>query len=202
MEMIFLSKCRGLSISLTTLVATFVLCAFDMDESFPDDPPTQTKSTVSFAHLNPQPDSVSIAMLGHDVATIVCNSKKAVLFHLNSMEPPADNDTTIGGIKVMSRLGTLNKSDLMPIQFLMADSLFFNNSPVTVTSPYAPNYALSFFKGKQRIDLTFSLASGEVGIVENGVLQRTIRYTTVRDVTRFFRLISSNEFYDDLIRIQ
>ena len=122
--------------------------------------------------------------------------------HLNPMEPPADGDATIGGVKVVKVLGTLNKTDLNVVQFMMADSAFYNNGFVTVTSPYVPNYALSFVKGKQRVDLVFSLASFEVGIVVNGKLIKVMHYNNARQITRFFRIVSQNVFYDKIIEIQ
>ena len=154
--------------TVVTAIAVLTMCAFSTSEKSTTDPPKDKKPVVAFAHLNSQPDSVTVSILGEDVATIVFGAKKATLSHLNPMEPPADGEPTIGGVKVSSTLGTLNKTDLSTIQFLMADSAFYSNSPVTVTSPYAPNYALSFAKGKQKVDLVFSLVSFEMGIVKDG----------------------------------
>lgn len=180
-------------------MAVLTMYAFSTSEKTTTDPPKDKKPVVSFAHLNPQPDSTTVSILDADVAAIVFGAKKATLSHLNPMEPPADGESTIGGVKVMSCLGTLNKTDLITIKFLMADSAFYNNGPVTVTSPYAPNYALSFEKGKRKVDLVFSLVSMEMGIVVNGKLSKVIRYNNARQVTRFFRLVSQNEFYDTVI---
>lgn len=188
--------------TVVTAIAVLTMCAFSTSENSTTDPPKDKKPVVAFAHLNSQPDSVTVSILGEDVATIVFGAKKATLSHLNPMEPPADGEPTIGGVKVSSTLGTLNKTDLSTIQFLMADSAFYNNGPVTVTSPYAPNYALSFAKGKQKVDLVFSLVSFEMGIVKDGKLTKVVRYNNARQVTRFFRLVSQNNTYDMLINIQ
>ncbi|MBR3827973.1 MAG: hypothetical protein IKJ40_01555 [Bacteroidales bacterium] len=188
--------------TVVTAIAVLTMCAFSTSEKSTTDPPKDKKPVVAFAHLNSQPDSVTVSILGEDVATIVFGAKKATLSHLNPMESPADGEPTIGGVKVSSTLGTLNKTDLSTIQFLMADSAFYNNGPVTVTSPYAPNYALSFTKGKQKIDLVFSLVSFEMGIVKDGKLTKVVRYNNARQVTRFFRLVSQNNTYDMLINIQ
>lgn len=188
--------------TVVTAIAVLTMCAFSTSEKSTTDPPKDKKPVVAFAHLNSQPDSVTVSILGEDVATIVFGAKKATLSHLNPMESPADGEPTIGGVKVSSTLGTLNKTDLSTIQFLMADSAFYNNDPVTVTSPYAPNYALSFAKGKQKVDLVFSLVSFEMGIVKDGKLTKVVRYNNARQVTRFFRLVSQNEFYDKIIDIQ
>ena len=188
--------------TVVTAIAVLTMCAFSTSEKSTTDPPKDKKPVVAFAHLNSQPDSVTVSILGEDVATIVFGAKKATLSHLNPMESPADGEPTIGGVKVSSTLGTLNKTDLSTIQFLMADSAFYNNGPVTVTSPYAPNYALSFAKGKQKVDLVFSLVSFEMGIVKDGKLTKVVRYNNARQVTRFFRLVSQNEFYDKIIDIQ
>lgn len=188
--------------TVVTAIAVLTMCAFSTSEKSTTDPPKDKKPMVAFAHLNSQPDSVTVSILGEDVATIVFGAKKATLSHLNPMESPADGEPTIGGVKVSSTLGTLNKTDLSTIQFLMADSAFYNNGPVTVTSPYAPNYALSFAKGKQKVDLVFSLVSFEMGIVKDGKLTKVVRYNNARQVTRFFRLVSQNNTYDMLINIQ
>ncbi len=188
--------------TVVTAIAVLTMCAFSTSEKSTTDPPKDKKPVVAFAHLNSQPDSVTVSILGEDVATIVFGAKKATLSHLNPMESPADGEPTIGGVKVSSTLGTLNKTDLSTIQFLMADSAFYNNGPVTVTSPYAPNYALSFAKGKQKVDLVFSLVSFEMGIVKDGKLTKVVRYNNARQVTRFFRLVSQNNTYDMLINIQ
>lgn len=188
--------------TVVTAIAVLTMCAFSTSEKSTTDPPEDKKPVVAFAHLTPQPDSVTVSILGEDVATIVFGAKKATLSHLNPMESPADGEPTIGGVKVSSTLGTLNRTDLSTIQFLMADSAFYNNGPVTVTSPYAPNYALSFTKGKQKIDLVFSLVSFEMGIVKDGKLTKVVRYNNARQVTRFFRLVSQNNTYDMLINIQ
>lgn len=175
-------------------MAVLTMCAFSTSEKTTTDPPKDKKPVVSFAHLNPQPDSTTVSILGADVAAIVFGAKKATL-----SKPPADGESTIGGVKAMSCLGTLNKTDLITLQFLMADSAFYNNGPVTDTSPYDPNYALSYVKGKQKVDLVFSLVSMEMGIVVNGKRSKVIRYNNARQVTRFFRLVSQNEFYDIVI---
>ena len=199
----FLKKQRNVAVVLATIATAAMMCAFSMaDKDDPKDPPKDKKPVVAFAHLNPQPDSVAVSIFGEDVAAIVFGAKKATLSHLNPMEPPADGEATIGGVKVSSTLGTLNKTDLITLQFLMADSAFYNNGVVTVTAPFAPNYALSFLKGKQRVDLIFSLQSCEVGVVVNGILQRVIRYTHAREITRYFRIVSQNNLYDSLIAIQ
>lgn len=198
-----LSKQRKKAVAtVVTAIAVLTMCAFSTSEKSTTDPPKDKKPVVAFAHLNSQPDSVTVSILGEDVATIVFGAKKATLSHLNPMESPADGEPTIGGVKVSSTLGTLNKTDLSTIQFLMADSAFYNNGPVTVTSPYAPNYALSFAKGKQKVDLVFSLVSFEMGIVKDGKLTKVVRYNNARQVTRFFRLVSQNNTYDMLIIIQ
>jgi hypothetical protein len=183
-------------------MAVLTMCAFSTSEKTTTDPPKDKKPVVSFAHLNPQPDSTTVSILDADVAAIVFGAKKATLSHLNPMEPPADGEATIGGVKVIKTLGTLNKTDLIMIQFLMADSAFYNNGSVTVTSPYAPNYAISFAKGKQKIDLVFSLVSFEMGIVVDGKLTKVVHYNNARQVTRFFRLVSQNEFFDKTIEAQ
>lgn len=187
---------------LTTITMSAILCAFTMVDREKTEPPTETKPIEIFTHLNPQPDSVIVSILGEDAAGVVFGTKMATLSHLNPTEPPADNEATIGGVKVVKTLGTLNKADLNVIRFLMADSAFYNNGPVTVTSPYEPNYALSFNKGKQKVDLVFSLVSFEMGIVVNGKLTKVVRYNNARQVTRFFRNVSQNEFYDKIIEIQ
>ena len=184
------------------IAAVSAMYAFTMADGDDAKNTTAKKSEVRFAHLNPQADSVTVSILGEDVASVVFGAKKATLSHLNPMEPPADGDATIGGVKVVKELGTLNKTDLNVVLFMMADSAFYNNGAVTVTSPYAPNYALSFAKGKQRVDLVFSLASFEVGVVVNGKLTRVVHYNNARQITRFFRIVSQNDFYDRIIEIQ
>ena len=197
------SKQKNLIVSFATIATATMMCAFSIAGKVePKDPPKDMKPVVAFAHLNPQPDSVTVSILGEDVAAIVFGAKKATLSHLNPMEPPADGEVTIGGVKVMRTLGTLNKTDLITLQFLMADSAFCNNGSVTVTSPYAPNYALSFAKGKQKVDLVFSLVSFEMGIVVDGKLTKVVNYNNARQVTRFLRLVSQNEFYDKIIENQ
>lgn len=199
----FLKKQQNVVVVLATIATAAMMCAFCMaGKDDPKDPPMDKKPVVAFAHLNPQPDSVTVSILGEDVAVIVFGAKKATLSHLNPMEPPADGEATIGGVKVMKNLGTLNKTDLITLQFLMSDSAFYNLGAVTVTSPYAPSHALSFFKGKNRIDFLFSLQSGEMGIVENGKLIKVVRHHNARQITRFFRLVSQNEFYDKIIENQ
>lgn len=198
-----LSKnCRNVAFVFATLAGAAILCACGIASKSATSSKPEKKTLVAFAHLNPQPDSVTVAMLGEDVAAIVFGAKKATLSHLNPMEAPADGEITIGGVKVVRTLGTLNKTDLITLQFLMADSAFYNNGPETVTSPYAPNYALSFAKGKQKVDLVFSLVSMEMGIIVNGKLKNVKRYNNARQVTRFFRLVSQNEFYDNIIMNQ
>lgn len=196
----FLKKQRNVAVALATIATAAMMCAFSMaGKEEPQDLPKDKKVLVAFAHLNPQPDSVTASIMGKDVAAIVFGATKATLSHLNPMEPPADGEATIGGVKVSSTLGTLNKTDLITIQFLMSDSAFYNNGSVTVTSPYAPNYALSFVKGKQKIDLVFSLVSFEMGIVVDGKLTKVVHYNNARQVTRLFRLVSQNESYDNVI---
>ncbi len=197
------AKQKNLIVSFATIATATMMCAFSIAGKVePKDPPKDKKPVVAFAHLNPQPDSVTVSILGEDVAAIVFGAKKATLSHLNPMDPPADGEVTIGGVKVVSNLGTLNKTDLITIQFLMADSAFYNQGAITVTSPYAPSHAISFFKGKNRTDLLFSLQSSEIGIVENGKLIKVVRYHNARQITRFFRLVSQNEFYDKIIENQ
>lgn len=199
----FLSKnCRNVAFAFSTIMVAAILCACNVVNKATDVPLNEGKTLVKFSHLNPQPDSVCVALLGKEVADIVFSAKKATLSHLNPMEAPADGDVTIGGVKVVGSLGTLNKTDLITLQFLMADSAFYNRGVVTVTAPFAPNYALSFLKGVKHVDLIFSLQSCEVGVVENGVLQRVVRYTYAREMTRLFRLVSQNNLYDELISIQ
>lgn len=196
-------KQKNLIVSFATIATATMMCAFSIAGKVePKDPPKDKKPVVAFAHLNPQPDSVTVSILGEDVAAIVFGAKKATLSHLNPMEPPADGEVTIGGVKVVSSLGTLNKADLTLIQFLMADSIFYYQGPITVTSPYAPNYALTFVKGKQKVDLIFSLVSFEIGIVVDGRLINRIRYNNGRQITRFFRLVSQNDIYDNIINNQ
>lgn len=189
-------------VAVVATIAALTMCAFSMSEKSTTDSPKAKKPVLAFAHLNPQPDSVTVSILGEDVAAIVFDAKKATLSHLNPMEPPADGEATIGGVKVSSTLGTLNKTDLITIQFLMADSVFYNLGTIMVTSPYTPSYALSFFKGKKRIDFLFSLQSSEIGIVENGKLIKVVRHHNARQITRFFRFVSQNEFYDKIIENQ
>lgn len=200
MKRVFLKKQRNVVVVLATIATAAMMCAFSMaGKDEPKVPPKDKKPVVAFAHLNPQPDSVTVSILGEDVAAIVFGAKKATLSHLNPMEPPADGEATIGGVKVSSTLGTLNKLDLNTILFLMTDSAFYYKGSVMVTSPYAPNYALSFVRGKQKVDLVFSLVSFQMGIVENGKLIKVVHYNNARQVTRFFRLVSQNDFYDSLI---
>ena len=203
MKKMFLFEKRGMVLLLLAVVAaTYSISASGMATKLYKVPHPFTKDGISFAHLTPQPDSISIAILGEEVAMIVFNAKKATLSHLNPMEPPIDGEVTIGGVQVVKQLGTLNKCDLNVIQFLMADSVFYNRGPISATSPYAPNYALTFTKGKQRVDLVFSLQSCEVGVVLNGKLTKVNRYYNSREITRFFRLLSQNEFYDKVIEQQ
>jgi len=182
---------RNVAFAFATVAGAAILCASSIASKATTSSEPEKKPVVAFAHLNPQPDSVIVAILGEDVTNVVFGAKKATLSHLNPMEPPADSEITIGGVKVASTL-----------QFLMADSAFYNNGPVTVTSPYAPNYALSFVKGKQKVDLVFSLVSMEMGIVVDGKLTNVVRYNNARQVTRYFRLVSQNEFYDNIIMNQ
>ena len=195
-------NCRNVAFAFATVAGAAILCASSIASKAATDSEPEKKPMVTFAHLNPQPDSVTVAMLGEDVTNVVFGAKRATLSHLNPMEPPADGEITIGGVKVASSLGVLNKTDLTTLQFLMADSAFYNNGPVTVTSPYAPNYALSFVKGKQKVDLVFSLVSMEMGIVVDGKLTKVVRYNNARQITRFFRLVSQNEFYAPIINNQ
>lgn len=198
-----LSKnCRNVAFIFATVTAAAILCACGIASNVASNSEPEKKPVVAFAHLNPRPDSVTVATLGEDVANVIFGAKKATLSHINPMEAPADGEITIGGVKVVSSLGTLNKTDLITLQFLMADSAFYNKGSMTVTSPYVPNYALSFAKGKQKVDLVFSLVSMEMGIVVDGKLTKVVRYNNARQVTRLFCLVSQNEFYDRIIENQ
>lgn len=201
-EMSLLKKSKKVLLVIAIIITASSMSAFGMANKLQKDPPKPINGMVQLSHLNPQPDSISIAMLGEDVATIVFGAKKATLSYLNPMEPPIDGEVTIGGVKVVEQLGTLNKCDLTVIQFMMADSAFYNRGPISATCPYAPNYALTFTKGKQRVDLVFSLQSCEVGVVYNGKLMKVNRYFNARTITRFFRFASQNDFYDKVIEQQ
>ena len=144
-------------------------------------------------------DSVAITHLGEEEAAIVFSQSKATLYHLDPGTEAKDSEMRIGGVRVKGKMGIVSEKNLSPLLFMLSDSCFLSRSEEVVTTPYAPTYALRFKGRKGIVDLVFSLTSNQMSVVRDGAVKKTFDYSPSRDVIRYFRNVSGNEFYDKLL---
>lgn len=140
-------------------------------------------------------DAAVAKRLTDTVATLIFNAHKATVYRINPTVKPKDDDKTIGGIKIEEKIGSMEELELEMLQFLLADSCSYSDSPVIPITPFSPSIALEMSSKQGTVHLLFSFASQEVGIVIDGEVQQEHRYAYARLITRLFENYMDKEYY-------
>lgn len=151
-------------------------------------PKPKRKQTINY-------DAAVAKRLTDTVATLLFNANKATVYRVNPTVKPKDDDKTIGGIKIEEKIGSMEEQELQMLQFLLADSCSYSDSPVIPITPFSPSVALEMSSKQGTVHLLFSFASQEVGIVIDGEVQQEHRYSYARLITRLFENYMDKEYY-------
>lgn len=146
-------------------------------------------------------DSALSKVLGDSICEVVFNASTAKCFGLTT-DKAGDNDKRIGGYKVTKDYGKVSKENLRIVQYLLSDSKNYMTGIDMPTVPFLPEVALEFVAKKNTIDLVFSFAGGEIAIVYNGNIKRTIKYTNERAVMLFFQRMLNNKAWAEILEVK
>lgn len=147
-----------------------------------------------------QCDSTVVERLSKEASSVFFKANKATVYQINSMVNAKDNDKTIGGIKVEKKIGVMKTQELHMLQFLLADSACYSDSPVVPTTPYQPTIAVEVPSENGSVCFLFSFTSQELGVVVNGEARGNyIRYSYARLITRVFEQYIDKEYYKYLM---
>lgn len=146
-------------------------------------------------------DSALAKVMGDSICEVVFNATTAKCFGL-STDKAGDNDKRIGGYKVTKEYGKVSKENLRIIQYLLSDSKNYMTGINMPTVPFLPEVALEFTAKKNTIDLVFSFAGGEMAIVYNGNVKKTVKYTNERTIMLFFQRMLNNKAWAEILEVK
>ncbi len=146
-------------------------------------------------------DAAVAKRLTDTVATLVFSANKATVYRINPKVNPKDKDKTIGGIKIEEKMGAMDEKELQMLQFLLADSCCYSDTPIIPITPFSPSIALEMSGKQGTVCLLFSYASQEVGVVIDGEVQKEHQYSYARLITRLFENYMDKEYYKYLMTL-
>lgn len=142
------------------------------------------------------PDRMATAQLGERACAHVFTPASANLYKISAAERPKRGEASIAGYKVEAQLGEVAADYLSPLQFLLSDSLSYNDSPLVPAVPFMPNVAIGFATSRRdTVYLLFSFASEQIGIVEDGRMVKILRYRNPRLIMLYFQRMLGVEHY-------
>lgn len=175
----------------TAFLITTTACGNTRSETESGWPKPKKKLAINY-------DAAVANRLSDTVATLIFSANKATVYRINPKVAPKDKDKTIGGIKIEDKIGTFGERELQTLQFLLADSCCYSDSPVVPITPFSPSIALEMSSKQGTIYLLFSFASQEVGVVTDGELKKEHQYSYARLITRLFENYIDKEYYNYL----
>lgn len=194
MKRIFIPMSKVVLCLCTALLITSTACGNTRLDTETGWPKPKKKLVVNY-------DAAVAQRLTDTVATLLFSANKATVYRINPKVNPKDKDKTIGGIRIEEKIGTMEARELQTIQFLLADSCCYSDTPVIPITPFSPSIALEMSSKQGSVCLLFSFASQEVGVVIDGEVQKEHRYSYARLITRLFENYLDKEYYKYLMTL-
>lgn len=145
--------------------------------------------------MNHLGDSIACIIFQADTVNLLSLSVEPTLDSLNTKSANADSVASHGfhGCYVKQDYGVLSKSEVYPLLLILSDKENYSDDAFRIKSPFIPDVALSFKKGKSTIDIVFSFTGGQMFIFTEKEDKLYFKYNYERLTMKFFQSYLKDE---------